>query len=105
MPLRRTREKRPKDRSNSNPTGKVGTGVAAAVGAGVALSLAVEESPPPALLVAVTVNVYAVPLVSPVTVQGELAQSCVMPPGFAVTVYLVMVAPPLLAGGVNVTVA
>ena len=71
----------------------------------MALGLAVEESPPPALLVAVTVNVYAVPLVSPVTVQGELAQSCVMLPGLAVTVYLVMVAPPLHAGGVNVTVA
>ena len=39
------REETPKDRSNSNPTGKVGTGVAAAAGAGVTLSLAVEESP------------------------------------------------------------
>ena len=72
---------------------------------GVIRSVASEAELVPAELVAVTVNVYAVPLVSPVTVQGELAQSCVMPPGFAVTVYLVMVAPPLLAGGVNVTVA
>lgn len=44
---------------------------------------ALEE---PAALVAVTVNVYAVPLVNPVTVQGELALEQVTPPGDAVTV-------------------
>jgi hypothetical protein len=37
-------------------------------------------------LVAVTVNVYAVPLVNPETVIGELAPVPVAPPGEAVTV-------------------
>ena len=53
----------------------------------------------PDALVAVDVNVYAVPLVSPVMVQ--LVAGAVMvhvaPPGFAVTVY-VAAAPPACAG-------
>jgi hypothetical protein len=36
--------------------------------------------------VAVTVNVYAVPLVRPVTVMGEAEPVAVMPPGLEVTV-------------------
>jgi hypothetical protein len=40
----------------------------------------------PALLVAVTVKVYAVPLVKPVTVIGLEAPVAVAPPGLAVTV-------------------
>ena len=59
----------------------------------------------PAVFVAVTVNVYDVPLVSPVTVHGELAQLPMSPPGFDVAVYDVIVAPPLLAGAVKLTEA
>jgi hypothetical protein len=62
----------------------------------------------PAALVAVTVNVYAVPAVSPlVTVQDVAvapAAEQVPPPELAVTVYPVMAAPPLLAGSVQLTV-
>jgi hypothetical protein len=53
---------------------------------GVTLLDAVEAGPVPTELVAVTVNVYAVPLVRPVTTQGELAQVPVMPPGLLVAV-------------------
>ena len=45
-----------------------------------------EAEPVPAALVAVTVNVYAVPLVRPVTVIGLVAEVPVAPPGFAVAV-------------------
>jgi hypothetical protein len=37
-------------------------------------------------LVAVTVKVYVVPFVKPVTVTGELAPDAVIPPGEEVTV-------------------
>jgi hypothetical protein len=40
----------------------------------------------PIALVAVTVKVYEVPTVSPVTVIGELAPLAVKPPGLEVTV-------------------
>lgn len=53
---------------------------------GVAELDAADAEPVPAELVAVTVKVYAVPLVSPVTVIGELAPVPVAPPGLAVTV-------------------
>jgi hypothetical protein len=56
----------------------------------------------PTLLVAVTVNVYAVPVVNPDTVIGELAPVPVTPPGEDVTVYTVIGLPPSLAGGVKV---
>jgi hypothetical protein len=59
----------------------------------------------PAALVAVTVNVYVVPLTSPVTVIGDAPPVAVNPPTFEVTVYEVIADPPLLAGAVNVTVA
>ena len=59
----------------------------------------------PTLLVAVTVNVYALPLASPVTVSGEALPVAVKPPVFDVTVYEVMVDPPFDAGGVNEIVA
>jgi hypothetical protein len=55
--------------------------------------------------VAITVNVYAVPLVSPVTVMGLAAPFAVILPGVEVTVYPVIADPPLLVGAVNVTVA
>lgn len=44
-----------------------------------------------------------VPLVKPVTLIGELEPVPVIPPGFEVTVYPVMLAPPLLAGAVKLT--
>ena len=57
----------------------------------------------PLTLVAVTVNVYAVPFVSPVTVIGLDAPVPVCPPD-DVTVYPVIAEPPV-AGAVNVTLA
>jgi hypothetical protein len=59
----------------------------------------------PLILVATTVKVYGVPLVSPVTVIGLAAPVMVIPPGVEVTVYPVIADPPLLPGAVNVTVA
>ena len=47
---------------------------------------AVEAGPVPAELVAVTVNVYAVPLVRPETVMGLAAPAPVIPPGLEVAV-------------------
>ena len=54
--------------------------------AGVTGFDAVEADPGPAALVAVTLNVYATPLLSPVTVMGLLAPVAVNPPGLEVTV-------------------
>src|SRR4051794_31216600 len=59
-----------------------------------------DAGPVPMALVAVTVNVYEVPFVKPVTVSGPLLPDAVCPPGCAVTVYDVIDLPPLLAGGV-----
>ncbi len=56
----------------------------------------------PALFVAVTVNVYAVPFVRPVTVQDSPPDEHV-PPGLAVTVYAEIVAPPVFAGALHDT--
>ena len=53
---------------------------------GVTLFDADEALPVPTLLVAVTVKVYAVPLVRPVTVTGLDAPVPVRPPGLEVTV-------------------
>lgn len=64
-----------------------------------------EELVSASLFVAVTVNVYAVPLVSPGTVIGLPAPVPVAPPGFAVTVYPVIDAPPLEDGAVKLTEA
>ena len=72
---------------------------------GVTLFEATDEAPCPALLVANTLKVYAVPLVSPVTVIGEAVPVAVRLPGLAVTVYRVMDAPPLLAGAEKLTLA
>lgn len=54
--------------------------------AGVTELEAADAAPVPALLVAVTVKVYAVPLVRPVTVHGLDAQVPVMLPGLEVAV-------------------
>ena len=59
-------------------------GVPGAV-AGVAGDDAADELPTPAELVAVTVNVYGVPLVSPATVQLVAGVEQVNPPGDEVT--------------------
>ena len=48
---------------------------------GVTLFEAAEAAPVPIALIATTVNVYAVPLVRPVTVIGEPVLVAVNPPG------------------------
>src|ERR1043166_2324601 len=53
---------------------------------GVTAFEAADAGPVPAELVAVTVKVYEVPLVSPATVMGLPAPVPVMPPGFEVAV-------------------
>jgi hypothetical protein len=45
-----------------------------------------EAGPVPIALVAVTVNVYGMPLVKPITVIGEVLLALVIPPGLEVTV-------------------
>jgi len=65
----------------------------------------VDAGPVPMTLVAVTVNVYAVPFVRPATVMGLPAPVAFIPPGAEVTVYEVTALLPFAAGGVNVTVA
>jgi hypothetical protein len=67
---------------------------------------ALEDVPVPALLLAVTVNVYEAPLTNPDTTQdnGPLDQIQLSPPD-EVTVYLEIVAPPLTTGAVHDTVA
>jgi len=59
----------------------------------------------PIAFVAVTVKVYAVPLVKPVTVMGLVVPVAVKLPGFDVTVNTVIALPPVLVGAVNDTVA
>lgn len=71
------------------------------VASGVVLFDAADGAPVPAELVAVTVKVYAVPSVRPVTTQGELAQLPVKLPGTLLAVYWVIDAPPVNAGGVK----
>jgi len=66
---------------------------------------AAEGRPVPALFVAVTVKVYAVPLASPVTVIGDAGPVAVTPPGDEVTVYEVIGEPPIDTGAVKVTMA
>jgi hypothetical protein len=56
-------------------------------------------------LVAVTVKVYIVPFVSPLTVRGLPVPVVVFAPGLEVTVKPVMAAPPVLEGAVKLTVA
>lgn len=66
---------------------------------------AAESTELPATLIATTVNVYAVPLVRPVTVHARVEARLVhvLPPGFEVTRYDVMAAPPVLDGEVQVS--
>jgi hypothetical protein len=72
---------------------------------GVTLLLAALAGPVPTALVAVTVNVYAVPRVKPDTVIGDVADVAVIPPGLDVAVYSVIGELPGSAGAVNATVA
>ena len=67
--------------------------------------MAEDELPNPAALVAVTVNLYWVPLVKPVTVIGLEPPLTVIPPGLEITVYTVIPNPPSELGAVNVTEA
>ena len=71
---------------------------------GVTAVLGADAVEVPELLVAITVKVYAVPLVRPetVAVRGPVVVA-VAPPGVAVTVYPVIGEPPLLAGAVHDT--
>ena len=73
--------------------------------AGVTADEVLEALPLPALLVAVTVKVYAEPLVRPVTVIGDEEPVAVKPLGEEVTVYPVIADPPVLVGAVKLTVA
>jgi hypothetical protein len=54
---------------------------------------------------AVTVKVYVVPLLRPVTVIGDAPPVAVNPPTFELTVYVVIDSPPVFPGGVKVIVA
>ncbi|GAA0937135.1 hypothetical protein GCM10009557_95810 [Virgisporangium ochraceum] len=62
------------------PVGAPGTA------AGVTLVLAADAAEVPVALVAVTVNVYGVPFVRPVTTHGLAEQDAVSPPGLEVVV-------------------
>ena len=88
----------------------VNTGVGPGVNTGVVGATGVTELdatdalPVPATFVAVTVNIYAVPLVRPVTVQERAPVVVhVRPPGLAVTVYPVIGQPPSDTGAVHDT--
>jgi len=70
---------------------------------GMIAAEAVEADPVPAAFVAVTVNVYEVPLVRPVTVQLVDAVVQVNEPGDDVTVYPVIAEPPDEAGALQDT--
>src|SRR6478735_4656411 len=80
----------------SPPVAEVSDGVPGAA-AGVAEML-FDAGPVPTSLVAVTENVYAMPLVRPVSVQLSALVRQMRPPGFAVAVYDVTTDPPLDAG-------
>jgi hypothetical protein len=73
--------------------------VAQVCAGGVTLFDAALVGPVPAPLVALTVNVYAVPIVNPETVIGD-APVPVMLPGLDVAVYVVIAALPVSEGAV-----
>jgi hypothetical protein len=72
---------------------------------GMTCAEATDGWPVPLTFNAFTVNVYACPFVSPVTVSGLETPVFVIPPGLEVTMYDVIGEPPLLAGGLNEIVA
>jgi hypothetical protein len=55
------------------------------------------------VFVAHTANVYAVPLVKPVTLIGEEAADAIIPWGVEIAVYAEIAEPPTLDGAVNAT--
>ena len=71
--------------------------------AGVTLLESLLETLFPTLFVAITVKVYAVPLVKPVTIIGDEVPVPVKLPGFEVAVYPEIEEPPSDAGVVNAT--
>jgi hypothetical protein len=73
--------------------------------AGVTAADGVDSGPSPALFVACTVTVYAVPFVKPLTEHGLAGQATVAPPGATVSVYDAIGAPPSEAGAVKLTVS
>jgi len=81
-----------------------GTGTTAGVGAiGVTGAVALEDTDVPATVIAVTVNVYAVPLVKPVTVTVVAPVVVANCPPEEITRYPVTTDPPLLVGAVHDT--
>nr|WP_229708425.1 hypothetical protein [Knoellia flava] len=83
-------------------TNDTAAGVTGAVGVTAVDATDAEEVP--IALVAVTVNVYAVPLLSPMTVQDRAPVVVqVFPPGLEVTVYPVTEEPPLDVGADHAT--
>jgi hypothetical protein len=66
-------------------TARMSVGASGTV-AGVTVLLALDEILVPAMFVAVTVNEYVFPFVSPVTIIGEELPLAVNPPVFEVTV-------------------
>ena len=87
------------------PLAEILVGTPGAIAAGVTADDALEAVPVATELVAMTVKVYAVPLVRPVTVIGEEEPVAVRPPGEEVTVYPVIADPPVFVGAVKLTVA
>ena len=65
---------------------------------GVTSALGADATLVPTAFVAVTVNVYGVPLVSSVTTHALVEVVHVKPPGVDVAVYEVITEPPVLAG-------
>ena len=83
-------------------------GAPATIGAGVTDADGLDATLLPALLLAVTVKVYPVPFARPVTRQLVVLPFAVVhvtDPGELVTVYELILAPPLLTGAVQDTVA
>ena len=64
-----------------------------------------ELSESPLLFVAITVNLYGIPLVRPFLVVELLVEMAVNPPGSLVTVYFVIAEPPFEIGGDQYIVA
>src|SRR2546423_9833317 len=79
------------------PAGEPGT----AGGATGVAEAGVDGGPVPTAFVALTMNVYSVPLVSPVIVQPRVVVAQVAPPGFAVAVYPVIGLPPVDDGALH----
>jgi len=72
---------------------------------GVTLELAALKADGPYALLALTVNVYAVPLVRHVTCTGDVVPVPVLKPGQDTAVYDVIAPPPTQPGAVNATQA